>query len=56
MESNIVADNATIKQQHKEVLLDTKGQYMMELDYHAVSVISYILLRKILQSTKKIYI
>ena len=29
-ESNILASNATIKQQQKEVLLNTKGQYMKE--------------------------
>ena len=30
MESNILAGNASIKQQPKEVLLCTKGQYMKE--------------------------
>ena len=29
-DSNIIAGNATIKQQQKEVLLNTKGQYMKE--------------------------
>ena len=29
-ESNILAGNVTIKQQKKEVLLNTKGQYMKE--------------------------
>ena len=30
MESNILADNATIKQLQKEVLVNTRGQYMKE--------------------------
>ena len=29
-ESNTLADNATIKQHQKEILLNTKGQYMKE--------------------------
>ena len=54
-ESNILLGNATIKQHQKEILLDTKGQHMKELDSHAGIVISNILLGIILQSTKGIY-
>ena len=55
-ESNILANNATIKQNQKEILLNTKGQYMKELDSHAGIAINNILLEQILQSTKEIYI
>ena len=55
-ESNILVGNAIIKQQQKEVLLSTKGQYMKELDTNAGIVINNILLRETLQSIKEIYI
>ena len=55
-ESNIHVGNATIKQQKKEVFVNTKGQYMKELDSHAGIVSDSILLGKILQSTKEIFI
>ena len=56
MESHFLAGNATIKQHKKEVLLDTKRQHMKELDFHAGIVLNNILLGKIWQSTKEIYI
>ena len=43
-ESNITVGNATIKQQKKEILLNTKEQYMKELDSYAGIVINNILL------------
>ena len=55
-ESNILADNATIKQQQRAILLDIEGQHIKKLDSHAHIVINNILLGKILQSTKEIYI
>ena len=55
-ESNIFADNATIKQQQRAILLDIKGQHMKELDSNAGIVINNLVLGQILQSNKEIYI
>ena len=55
-ESNILVNNATIKQQQKQILLNTKGWHMKELDSHADIVINNIPLGHILQGTKEIYI
>ena len=50
-ESNFLADIATIKQHQQEILLDTKGQHMKELDFHEVIVINNILLLAMAIST-----
>ena len=55
-ESNILVGNATIKQRQKEILLNTKVQYMKELDSYAGIVNNNIHLGQILKSTKEIYI
>ena len=55
-ESNILVSNATIKQQQKQVLFNTKWQHMKELDSHAGIVINNILLGQILEGTKGIFI
>ena len=55
-ESNILADNATIKQQQRAILLDIKGQHMKELDSNAGILINNLVLGQILQSNKEIYI
>ena len=55
-ESNILVGNAMIKQQQKEVFVNTEEHYMKELDSHAGIVINNIPVGQILQSTKEIYI
>ena len=56
MESNTLVGNAAIKQHQKEILMNTKGQYMKELDSRAGIVLNNTLLGQILKSTKEIYI
>ena len=55
-ESNILVINAAIKQHQKEFLLNTKGQYMKELDSNVGIEINNILLGQILQRIKEIFI
>ena len=50
-ESSILVSNANIRQHQKEILFDTKGQYMKELDSYAGIESNIMLLGNILQST-----
>ena len=55
-ESNILANNATVKEIQEEVLLNTTGEYMKaESNTQAGSVIFKQLQRGILLNTKKLY-
>ena len=47
MESDTIADNATIKQLQRAILLNIKGQHMKELDSHKGIVINNILIGQI---------
>ena len=50
-ESNFLAGNAIIKQQQKQVLLNTKGQYMKESNFLVVNATIKQLERDILLNT-----
>ena len=55
-DSNILADNATIKQLHKEVLPNTRGQYMKESTILEDNATINLLPKVISQDTKEICI
>ena len=48
--------NASIKQHQKDILLDTRGQCMNELDSHAVIVINNVHPEIILQSIRNLHL
>ena len=54
-ESNTLAGNAIIKQLQREVLLNTKGQYMMESNTLVGNVANNFLTRDILVNTEERY-
>ena len=55
-ESNILADNATIKQLQKEILLITKEQYTKESNTLVGNAAYNSLRREVLQDTIGLYI
>ena len=55
-ESNSLAGNATIKQLQREILLNTKGQYMKESNTLVDNVAYNFLRKEVLQDTIGLYI